>query len=256
MKILFILLAFTSVNVFGADCIAHRGYLKGSVENSLDSVMNAIDAGADGIEFDVHHTKDGVPFLLHDSTLERVVFDSSTCPSTIKVKKLLWSQIVENCRLKDGQRLVSLEELLDQTANYKGLFFVELKDKPSHLFKDVIEGSGVELNRLRFISFRLKFLQIARDYIPQSESLRLSMFIPFFAWSRGMSVHYPLKPFTWLARILGHENGIWTVNDFDRLLKYHKRKVDFITTDETELCLKARSQTEETARSVVSKISL
>ena len=230
------------MDCFAADCIAHRGYLKQSTENSLDSVMNAIEAGADGVEFDIHHTKDGVPFLLHDSTLERVVDDSPACPSTTKVKKLLWSEITENCRLKDGQRLISFEALLELTANYKGLFFVELKDRPSHLLKDVVEKSGVDLNRLRFISFRLKFLQVARDFIPESQSLRLSKFIPFFAWSRGMNVHFPLKPFSWLSRVLGHESGVWTVNDFDRLLKYHKRKVDFITTDETELCLGAKQQ--------------
>ncbi|PIP88926.1 MAG: hypothetical protein COW01_05050 [Bdellovibrionales bacterium CG12_big_fil_rev_8_21_14_0_65_38_15] len=242
MKIIFILIVMTTFNCFGADCIAHRGYLRESVENSLDSVINAINAGADGVEFDIHHTKDGTPFLLHDSTLERVVDDSIECPSKTKVKDLLWSEISQHCRLKDGQRLVSLEELLIQTANYKGLYFVELKDKPSHLFKDVVESSGVDFSRLRFISFRLKFLQVVRDFIPESQSLRLSKFIPFFAWSRGMNVHYPLKPFTWLARMLGHENGVWTVNDYERLLKYHKRKVDFITTDEIELCLKAQSQ--------------
>ncbi len=239
-------MAIATFNSYAADCIAHRGYLKEAVENSLDSVINAIDAGADGVEFDIHHSKDGVPFLLHDSTLERVVDDSLDCPANIKVKNLLWSEISQYCRLKDGQHLVSLEELLRQTANYKGLYFVELKDKPSHLFKNVVENSGVDFTRLRFISFRLKFLQIARDFIPESQSLRLSKFIPFFAWSRGMNVHFPLKPFTWLARILGHENGVWTVNDYERLLKYHKRKVDFITTDEIELCLKAKAQAEVT----------
>lgn len=240
MKICFILMTLVSVNSFAADCIAHRGYLKDSVENSLESIFNAIDAGADGVEFDIRHSKDGVPFLLHDSKLSRVAELDSLCPSTIKVKNLLWSEIRENCRLKDGQQLISLEELLNLTSNYRGLFFIELKDRPSHQFKQIVENSATDLSRIRFISFRLKFLQVARDFFPETLSLRLSKFIPFFAWSRGMNVHFPLNPFTWLSRILGHENGIWTVNDFDRLVRYHKRKVAFITTDDTPKCLLAK----------------
>lgn len=230
-----------SLNSYSADCIAHRGYLKGSTENSLDSVINAIEAGADGIEFDIRHTQDGVPFLLHDSTLEKVVDTSlPNCPYAEKVKKLDWETIESNCLLKDGQKLVSLAQLLSKISFYQGVYFIELKDRPNSNLKDVILDAGIDFNRIRFISFRLKFLNMVREFFPNIDSLRLSKFIPFLAWSRGMNVHYPLKPFSWLARFLGHENGVWTVNDFERLIKYHKRKLDFITTDELQLCLEAK----------------
>ena len=241
MKIILICIATFSFKAFTADCIAHRGYLLNSVENSLDSIQNAIEAGADGIEFDIRHTKDGVPFLLHDSTLERVVDQTdSSCPYKEKVKNLKWNEIVTNCRLKDGQELITLESLLERTTFFTGSYFIELKDKPSSTFREVIDSSGADFQKIRFISFRLKFLSVVRDFFPSIESLRLSKFIPFLAWSRGMNVHYPLKPFSWLARILGHENGVWTVNSLKKLIKYHKRKVDFITTDELQLCLDAK----------------
>ena len=53
--------------------IAHRGDWRLAPENSLEALVLAdgID-GIDGVEFDVRLSRDGVPVLLHDETLERV----------------------------------------------------------------------------------------------------------------------------------------------------------------------------------------
>ena len=49
--------------------IAHRGMPRRAPENSLESFALALDAGADGIELDVHATSDGVIVVHHDATL-------------------------------------------------------------------------------------------------------------------------------------------------------------------------------------------
>ena len=41
--------------------IAHRGASKHAPENTFAAFKRAVDAGADGIELDVHLTRDGVP---------------------------------------------------------------------------------------------------------------------------------------------------------------------------------------------------
>lgn len=41
-------------------------------ENSIESVISAIQMGVDNLEVDVRLTKDGVPILFHDTTLERM----------------------------------------------------------------------------------------------------------------------------------------------------------------------------------------
>jgi glycerophosphoryl diester phosphodiesterase len=51
--------------------IGHRGIPKIYPENTLISFQAAIDAGVDGIESDLHLTKDNVIVLLHDDTLDR-----------------------------------------------------------------------------------------------------------------------------------------------------------------------------------------
>jgi glycerophosphoryl diester phosphodiesterase len=51
--------------------IGHRGASAVAPENTMAAFREAIAAGADGIEFDVRLTRDGVPVVIHDSTLRR-----------------------------------------------------------------------------------------------------------------------------------------------------------------------------------------
>jgi glycerophosphoryl diester phosphodiesterase len=52
--------------------VAHRGAPYRHRENTLDSLRAGLALGADAVEFDVRTTRDGVPVLLHDSTLKRL----------------------------------------------------------------------------------------------------------------------------------------------------------------------------------------
>jgi len=51
--------------------IAHRGYSAIAPENTLPSFERALASGADLIELDYHHTRDGELVVLHDYTLDR-----------------------------------------------------------------------------------------------------------------------------------------------------------------------------------------
>lgn len=51
--------------------IAHRGFSGKYPENTLLAFQKALDAGADGIEFDVHLSKDGELVIIHDELLDR-----------------------------------------------------------------------------------------------------------------------------------------------------------------------------------------
>jgi glycerophosphoryl diester phosphodiesterase len=50
---------------------AHRGASGRAPENTLAAFRAAEADGADGIELDVHLSRDGVPVVIHDETLER-----------------------------------------------------------------------------------------------------------------------------------------------------------------------------------------
>jgi glycerophosphoryl diester phosphodiesterase len=50
---------------------AHRGGAKLAPENTMAAFANGLALGSDGIECDVHLSRDGVPVVIHDGTLDR-----------------------------------------------------------------------------------------------------------------------------------------------------------------------------------------
>lgn len=56
----------------GFVAVAHRGDPYRLRENTVASIRSAAARGADAVETDVRLTRDGVPVLLHDSSLERL----------------------------------------------------------------------------------------------------------------------------------------------------------------------------------------
>ena len=50
---------------------AHRGGAKLAPENTMVAFERGLAAGADGLELDVHLSRDGLPVVIHDLTLER-----------------------------------------------------------------------------------------------------------------------------------------------------------------------------------------
>src|SRR5215212_4458754 len=51
--------------------IGHRGNRAYAPENTIESFAQAVAAGADAIEFDVHVSADGIAVVHHDPTVER-----------------------------------------------------------------------------------------------------------------------------------------------------------------------------------------
>ena len=50
---------------------AHRGFSGKYPENTMLAFAKAVEAGCDGIEIDVHLTKDMVPVIIHDDCVDR-----------------------------------------------------------------------------------------------------------------------------------------------------------------------------------------
>jgi glycerophosphoryl diester phosphodiesterase len=61
---------------------AHRGDSTRAPENTLDAFRRAVEAGAGGLELDVHLTRDGQVVVIHDPTLERTTGGSGSLATT------------------------------------------------------------------------------------------------------------------------------------------------------------------------------
>lgn len=98
--------------------VAHRGNEGAYPENSIIGIISAINKGVDYIEIDVRVTKDGVPVLMHDSSINRTM----DCGSNPQVEQLYvaeydYNTIEEFCILK-GQYSQEKIPLLSDVLNF------------------------------------------------------------------------------------------------------------------------------------------
>lgn len=101
---------------------AHRGLHDNAgdaPENSLRAFKKAVDAGF-GIELDVQLTKDRIPVVFHDFTLERV------CGVEGKLSRRTWQELQELSLCGTDQKIPKLEEVLE-LIDGKVPLIVELK---------------------------------------------------------------------------------------------------------------------------------
>jgi glycerophosphoryl diester phosphodiesterase len=107
--------------------LAHRGHSIACPENTLAAFRAAIEAGVDGIETDVHLTADGHLVLIHDETLDRTT-DGHGPVAEHTLDEVLalhaWGQFGEHVR---GERVPTLEQLLDLAAEAGIVCVIEVK---------------------------------------------------------------------------------------------------------------------------------
>lgn len=103
----------------------HRGYSDRYPENTLLAFEKAIEDGFDGIETDVHKTKDGKLVLCHDEKIDR----TSNGKGYIKdmtYDELLQYDFGDKTKYK-GQKIPLLKELLELCKGKKILINLEVK---------------------------------------------------------------------------------------------------------------------------------
>jgi glycerophosphoryl diester phosphodiesterase len=101
--------------------IGHRGASAVAPENTMAAFREAIAAGADGIEFDVRLTRDGVPVVIHDRSLHR------TARLPHHIADVTWSELQQVDDTVPG-----LDELLTLFESNDLLMYLEIKcDSPA-----------------------------------------------------------------------------------------------------------------------------
>ena len=133
--------------------IAHRGFSSRHPENTMLAFERALDLGADGAEFDVQLTKDGIPVIFHDESLERITGD----PRLIKDLTLSELQAFDlSYRFKGQcpvQRIPTLDEYFSLVQNRD--FWSILEFKTAIFEYDGIEQKVIDLIRQFGLSERI-----------------------------------------------------------------------------------------------------
>lgn len=102
------------------EIIAHRGASRDCLENTLDAFQRALEQRADGIELDVHATRDGHVVVHHDPVVRH-----SSHGDPVRIAGLLASELAE-VRLSDGSRVPALDEVFDLVGGRLSVY-VEVK---------------------------------------------------------------------------------------------------------------------------------
>jgi len=102
--------------------ISHRGLHTTAPENSIPAFLAAIDAGAQGIELDVHASLDGTIYVHHDPIPGGTDRDGRLWESFVRLD----SKEVSSIRLADDVRIPTLDEVIEAVAG-RAEIFIEIK---------------------------------------------------------------------------------------------------------------------------------
>lgn len=192
--------------------IGHRGAAGLALENTIESIGAAIQAGVDAIEFDIRITKDGELVLSHDKHLGRVSKKSPRITESSLAN-------LKTIRLHNGEEIVTLSEAIRIA---KGMpLIIEAKKagwaKPLAAFLK----RQPTVKNYKVISFNHRELYTFHQLMPN---------VPVFALE-------DTKPFDVIrtAKVLGFTGidiNFWLLNPFTYYLaRYHKLKIMVYTVN-------------------------
>lgn len=255
---------------------AHRGGAALRPENTIASFDYGLSLGADGLEFDVRLSRDGIVVVHHDDTLERTTNASGpvlsfTADELARVDAAHWFTPADGRKQSavsqgpfpyrgQGHGIPRLRQVL---SRYPGVpLIIELKTNDPELAKRAIEDvhAAKAADRVSLGSFGWRVLRAARRLEPQiatgasREEVRLALYRSWVRWPLGDEAYREFQvpehsgPTRIVSRrFIGHAHRaglkvkVWTVNqpaDMRRLLEWG---VDGLISDRPDLAVAAVS---------------
>lgn len=150
--------------------IGHRGVKNLKPENTFESILTAFDLGLECVEIDVKISKDNIPLLLHDDTLDRTTDGSGlVCDYTFEeINKLDAGYYFY--KSKTEIKVPSLSSVLHLVKKKKKYLNIELKPNKDHealnVKKVLQEIKQVSYDKIYFSSFDLSSCISLKDSSP------------------------------------------------------------------------------------------
>lgn len=238
---------------------SHRGFSGAYPENTMLAFQKAYEAGCDGIELDVQLTRDGIPVIMHDETIDR------TTSGKGNLRDYTYEELCQfDCYGKfpgkyGFQKIPTLQEYLEWVKETGLLTNIELKN--SVYYYRGLEEQVLDLvdhfhlrGRILFSSFShvsvLKCKRMAPE-IPagflQEENLEN---VGWYARDHQVEFYHPGKKILTRDQVKEcHRQGVgvnvWTINKKKDIRKMIKWQVDGIITNHPDLVRKELIQAEK-----------
>lgn len=227
---------------------AHRGASGHAPENTLPAFELACKMGADGIEMDVQLTKDGVPVVIHDETIDRVS-DGTGWVKDYTLEELRKFNMNTKFPAYGRVTISTLSEVYDLIKDRDVIINLELKN--SEIFYENMEEKVLMLAEEKGIADRIIYSSFNHYSMRKIKQLKPEARIAFL-YSNGIldiaeyadkynsyAVHPSCKNMEYPGVVEEcHKRNIkvhvWTVNeeaDFDRM---RKLGVDAVITNYVE----------------------
>lgn len=221
--------------------VAHRGFRKVEVENTLQAFNLAANSTAYGIECDVHATKDGKFVVIHDHELERLAGIQG------KVEEMTFDELRSIALIgKNGEpdknyRIPTLEEYINACKSGNKRAVLEIKAvnyENSKLIAKIVDSLEY-IDNTTFISFQADSLDAVRELFPNAEIQFLTndfdvSLIPMLVtkkWDLDILYSSITKERIDALHELGIKVNVWTVNEKDVAELLIFWGIDYITSD-------------------------
>lgn len=246
---------------------AHRGGAALRPENTIASFDNGLSLGADGLELDVHLSRDGVVVVHHDRTLDRTTnargpVSAQSADELAAVDAGHWFRGQGDGAAQfpfRGQGL-GVPRLRDVLGRYPGIpMIIELKVNQPALAQravDEVRAAGA-VERVSFGSFGWRALNALRAYEPRiptgasREEARLALYRSWIHWPSSRRQPYRefqlpersgattiISPrFIEYAHRAKLAVKVWTVNDVADIRRLAGWGVDGIITDRPDVAV-------------------
>lgn len=153
--------------------INHRGYNVAAPENTLSAFKLSKGHGFDTVECDVTLSKEGIPMIMHDATLDRTSNGHGYAyeKSYEELRKLDFGSWYS--KEFEGEKMPSFQEFCElcDRKGYKA--YVEIKNDTPMQQKDVdeiirIADSYHLIKKITWISFKEEYLVYVRNRLPKA----------------------------------------------------------------------------------------
>ena len=235
----------------------HRGAKGTYPENSMLSFKKAIEAGVDGLEFDIHMTKDGELIVIHDATLDRTTTGSGfvkdyTLP---EIQEFSIGEKYSEYQHYDvswnDERIPTLSQVLTLCLEYDLEVNIELKTYEVRYpeieakLLQAVEKSGLDVEKVVYSAFHLPTIVRIQKLNPNAKvAWLLENFIPmptdYLQELKLEALHMDqkivlAKPEYW--RPIAKNLRVWTVNEEAEMQTLIDLGVAAIITDYPEIAV-------------------